>query len=1156
MPSAPSNRDPDVTRTSLGEERVLASGTVIADRYRIEELCGVGGMGMVYRAFDQKLDVEVALKVLRPELVGEGRVEERFRRELLLARQVSHRNVVRIHDLSDDGAVRFLTMDFVHGRSLHRILTEDAPLPPARAADFARQLAEGLAAAHREGVIHRDLKPANVLVDAEDRAYISDFGVARSVAAAGLTRAGSVIGTPEYLSPEQARGEEVDGRSDVYSLGLILFEMLTGQPSFRGTTLSEILGARLTGTPRTTREVGVEVPAALQRIIDRCLSRSPEDRFADAGELAAALEGVASAGGGLGLGRFAFWRRRRWSRQRRWAALALAIALTAAGVLALGAVGGWDWLRRGASTQALAEGGAPIHSVAVLPLSDETGDPELAWTAAGLSELLTTVLAESPDLRVVDSLRILETIRDLGLVPGAIADGDLRQLAELLGVDRVVLGTVRASGGTVRVDARLVAPDGADLTGQRLVAEAAAGNDLFGIVDTLGAELRTRLEVPLATARVELTSSAPALAAYSRGIGALLAGDAVGAAPAFEEAVAADPGFAAGWLRLADAYQQLGYRDRALDAAQRAVRELPQEGGRLLLEARSRAAMLSGDPEEAEEALSALVAHFPHDPEARIALAEALAEAGRFDQARSELERVVRDEPLHPRAWFLLGKFAILSGESRRAADEYLVRALVIQNRRGNDKGRADVLNAMGIAHDDLGESDQALERYREAAEIRERIGDRRGVAATLTNLGVLQFLRGEFTAGRERLEEALAILQEIGDDGGVAALENKFGVLEEERGHYDEALAHFRRSLQMRNELGDRRAQAESFNNVGFSYYLLGDFGNAGVYVQRALALYEESGNREGRVIAQQSLGLLDLARGDWSQALEVFLGALKEARELDLRQAEAVSLGQLGRVAHLQGRYGAALDSYRKAIAVVEALGDVRGLAEFTLFEVAVLVDLGRLEEAESRMEKIEQWVGEAGNQEQSAELARLRGDVELARGRLAQARKAFALAAEEGEASGGALAELGARIGLGRTALASGAVSEAVATLESVVAEAERIGATVLALEGLTALGRAHLAAGDLAPAEEALRRGLRLTVKTGTYHEAWLLHATLAEVLDGRGQTREADRAWSAAESELARIRQALTAEQRAAFEAQPETERVARIARERGAHGRG
>ncbi|MGA9333076.1 MAG: serine/threonine-protein kinase, partial [Rudaea sp.] len=217
----------------------LSSGDTLAGRFRIESMLGVGGMGMVYRAHDLALDVDVAIKLLRPELARRPESFERFRQELLLARQVSSGHVVRIHDIAQDASRWFISMDYIDGESLERRLDNNSRLPTDQALSIVHDLLDGLIAAHRSGVVHRDLKPANILIDKNESAFITDFGVARSLGTTGMTHTGMIVGTPEYLSPEQARGERVDARSDLYTVGLIAFEMLAGELPFNAGTPAE-----------------------------------------------------------------------------------------------------------------------------------------------------------------------------------------------------------------------------------------------------------------------------------------------------------------------------------------------------------------------------------------------------------------------------------------------------------------------------------------------------------------------------------------------------------------------------------------------------------------------------------------------------------------------------------------------------------------------------------------------------------------------------------------------------------------------------------------------------------------------------------------------------------------------------------------------------
>ena len=272
-------------------------------------------MGVVYRAHDEELDLDVALKVLRPGVGTDQQGIERFRRELVLARQVTHRNVVRIHDIGESDGLRFLTMRYVEGRSLLEVLDKGGPLPLERAVKIVRQIADALQDAHDAGVVHRDLKPGNILLESDDTAYITDFGVARSLDRDGLTRAGAVVGTTDYLSPEQARGDPVDGRSDIYALGIVFYEMLTRQLPSQGASQAEILAQRISGRVRDIGETGVQVPPHVRRVIRRCLERSPARRYQSARQLIADLDRPG------GSARF-------FPISRRWLALPVALLAT------------------------------------------------------------------------------------------------------------------------------------------------------------------------------------------------------------------------------------------------------------------------------------------------------------------------------------------------------------------------------------------------------------------------------------------------------------------------------------------------------------------------------------------------------------------------------------------------------------------------------------------------------------------------------------------------------------------------------------------------------------------------------------------------------------------------------------------------------------
>ena len=306
----------------------LAPGEPFGVRYRVLRLLGAGGMGVVYKAWDEELGVAVALKIVRPEITADpfvGReMERRFKRELLLAREVTHRNVVRIHDLGDVEGIKYISMPFIEGQSLAARLTAEKKLPVPDALKIARQVAAGLAAAHEAGVVHRDLKPENVMLDREGRAVIMDFGISRSstpdAAAAqsavdepdpqvepgdtahsrllsgGMTSAGAVIGTLEYMAPEQARAEPVDQRADIYAFGLMFRDMLLGNVRLAGKTALDELQGRMEHAPAPPRSIDSHIPAPVDEVIRRCIEPEPAARFQTSQELGAALGRLDDAG--------------------------------------------------------------------------------------------------------------------------------------------------------------------------------------------------------------------------------------------------------------------------------------------------------------------------------------------------------------------------------------------------------------------------------------------------------------------------------------------------------------------------------------------------------------------------------------------------------------------------------------------------------------------------------------------------------------------------------------------------------------------------------------------------------------------------------------------------------------------------------------------
>lgn len=260
-------------------------GSMIADRYEVIEELGTGGMGTVYKVFDKKIEEKVALKLIRPEIAFDAPTVERFGNELKLARKVTHRNICRLYDMGEHGKLHFITMEYVSGQDLKRMIRMSKELSVGTSVAIARQICEGLAESHRLGVVHRDLKPQNIMIDSDGNVKIMDFGIARSLFVKGVTMTGVLVGTPDYMSPEQAEASDVDLRTDIYALGVILYEMVTGQVPFRGETPLSIAIKHREEIPRDPCELNVQVSEDLCSVILRCLEKKKENRYSSAESL-------------------------------------------------------------------------------------------------------------------------------------------------------------------------------------------------------------------------------------------------------------------------------------------------------------------------------------------------------------------------------------------------------------------------------------------------------------------------------------------------------------------------------------------------------------------------------------------------------------------------------------------------------------------------------------------------------------------------------------------------------------------------------------------------------------------------------------------------------------------------------------------------------
>jgi len=474
--------------------------------YEITGLLGKGGMGEVYRARDIKLDRDVALKVLPAQIAADPAALERFEREAKTVAGLNHPNIVTLHSVEEEQGIRFLTMELVEGRGLDRILTPDG-LPLPQVLEIGTAVADALAAAHDKGIVHRDLKPANVMVTTTGHVKVLDFGLAKLTQdepatdvelteAIGLTRAGSILGTAPYMSPEQLRGQSVDRRSDVFSLGILLYELATGRRPFLGDTGADLTSAILKESPPPLAELKPDLPRHLGRIVERCLEKEREGRYQSALDVRNELRnlrrelesGVSRSGEAVAAARTTSRARGRWG-------IGIVAALIVVAVLAF--LQGRD--EPAAPTPPAAPGPAPPEkSIAVLPFADMSPNRDQEYFSDGISEELLNLLARVRELKV--------TARTSSFSFKG-KDIEVPEIGKQLGVSHVLEGSVRMSGDRVRITAQLIqTADGFQVWSQIWDRTL---EDIFAIQDEIAEEVVRELKVKLLDAAPRTRATDP-----------------------------------------------------------------------------------------------------------------------------------------------------------------------------------------------------------------------------------------------------------------------------------------------------------------------------------------------------------------------------------------------------------------------------------------------------------------------------------------------------------------------------------------------------------------------------------------------------------------------------------------------------------------------
>jgi len=937
---------PSFTRTMEMPADELARGTVFAGRYEIIEELGAGGMGRVYRAHDTKLNEEVALKLIKPEIAADKRTVERFHNEIKIARKISHKNVCRTHDLHEESRTLYLTMEYVRGEDLKSLIHRTKTLSVGTALAIARQMAEGLAEAHKLGIVHRDLKPGNVMIDKDGQAKIMDFGVARAMREKGITGAGAIIGTPEYMSPEQVEGKEADQRADIYALGIILFEMVTGRVPFEGETAFAIANKQKSELPPAPRKLVPQIPESLNKLILRCLEKDREKRHQTADELIADLAAVEDAlptGERIAPKLKTATRREITVKHQPHRLIFPAVALAA---LVAVLVFVWKpWSGRGAFTP------PPRieNSIAVVSFRNETGDAGYDRRCSrAIPDLMITSLENAGLFQVATWERMSDLLEQMGKKDVEFIDSDLGfALCRRGGIAHVVSGSLTKSGETYVTDIKIW--DAASRKLRKALAASGRGEDSIlgtqigelsrGICEALGIALEKigpgRLNIAGVT-----TSSMEAYELYLQSQELFRRWKYNEAKELLEKAIAVDPSFATAYRKLATVYSNL-QDNPARSAANAKARELSAqatEKEKLYIDGQQ--ALYKGDIKAYIQNLERITARYPAEKEAHYWLGDYVSRwyVGDFRDLKRgirEQERVIELDPGYAEAYSILARIYQDLGEFEKAIECAKKYGALLP-------GNLNAGAVIGTVYFNWGKLDKAVASLRQ------------GLRLSPDNAGLVWKI-SYAAALREDYASALAWIEDF--LGKAPQPSRRFMTLKYRAflkrwlGRFEEASRDIEEAAKIAESQGNKRYAADTDYWRAVASWEQGDFVVSRQFIDRWLTkmteLYPGLAARTNGTSADYLYGFLDLEQGNPESArkrlagIEAFAASVLDAdlksffalcgdtlaSEIGLREGRV----DMGRILQVSAEEPAFLEHHRNA----NDINDVIEYLHFPPFE-----------------------------------------------------------------------------------------------------------------------------------------------------------------------------------------------------------------------------
>ena len=912
--------------------------------YRILAQIGAGGMGVVYKAYDEQLEREVALKVLLPGLLAEEGARKRFRKEALALARLNHPNIATIFEFGNEDGADFLVTEYIPGITLDMKLSAGA-LGVEETVRLGTQLATGLAAAHEQGLIHRDLKPGNLRVTPDGLLKILDFGLAQLIPRAsddGLTatqtRTQEIAGTLPYMAPEQLRGGMADTRTDIWAAGAVLHEMATGKRPFSEPGTPLLINAILNSDPARPSKTNQNIPSGMDDIILKSLQKDVARRYQTASELRADLERLTAGEPLLAEAK----------PRRGWIAAVVVFLVVVLGL------GGYFVARKSRF-----EGNAARsrRSVAVLGFKNLGSDKNQNWLSTALSEMLTTELAAGDKLRTVPGENVARAKADLALPDAeSLAAETLSRVRSILGTNLVVLGSYLDLDGQIRVDVRVQDASAGETVAK--FSQVGTEAQLFDLVRHLGETLRNECGAGEVTPEqaTSIRASQPvnteAAKLYAQGLARLRSFDSMQARDLLTQAVGKDPAYAMAHEALAEAWSQLGYDDKAKDESRRAFELSAGLSRQDALGSEARFREETREWTKAVDIYHSLWTVFPDDPEYGLRLASAQVSAGRGQDALLTIDWLrkiaapMKDDPRID----LAESTAAGSLSDYKRAEAATERAILAAGRQGSEGMRAEALLRQCWALRNLGDPGRAMAAGQQAGEILGRVGDLRGQARSLTCVADVLADQGQLSAAQGMHERALELARKIGAQKDIAGALINLGNVQAYQQKLNDSTRQYQLALALANSIGDKSAALLAQDNLGANLSLQGDFTAARKSFEESVRTAEEIGDQAGIVEALINLSSVSYLQGDLRNAKEDLDQAIAKARQLHLKSRLAMAVASMGDVLFAEDDLRGAEQSYQQSLTMRGELGEKGGVANSHVSLAMVALENGQLAQAET--------------------------------------------------------------------------------------------------------------------------------------------------------------------------------------------------------------